>query len=786
MRLSSVPGTPAEGASPVERRECVVWGTTINYEESLKKAKEFFEEFTLPNQEEPLYMQMFRLLEEMGGYVLNVDMQYLATFDRGTYNSVVNYPTDLITILDCAANAVFGEKYPETKQKIDADERHRLQTRPYGLRKEQLHTMRDLNPSEITTLISVKGMIIRVSPVIPDIQTALYRCNKCFHTKEAMIEYGRIEEPRKCRRCNSRDSYALLHTRSTFSDKQMMRLQEAPDSVPKGETPATFTLVLYDSLVDCAKPGDRVEVTGILRASPVRLNPKMRSVRSVFRTYIDCVHMAKLTNNSTKLAHGDDEVGGPCHGQADTDEQRQSREQYFEELAQSPLLYETLADSLAPSIFGMRDEKKGVLLQLFGGTNKENTIGAKETGSSQFRSAINVLLVGDPGTSKSQLLQYAHRLAPRGVYTSGRGSSAVGLTAYLTKDPDTNDFVLESGALVLSDRGICCIDEFDKMSDYARSVLHEAMEQQTVSIAKAGIIATLNARTSVLAAANPVGSRYNTNASVVDNIDLPPTLLSRFDLIYLVLDSPSAEEDRRLAQHIVSLFYKNYDDNEGQQNDEMITTRDENGEELMDLTAAPQAPTIAPRSLSDNLETKTLTDYIAYAKKKVHPKLSQEATDALVNGYIEMRSAGRGSKSITATPRQLESLIRLAEAHARMSLKQEVDESDVVESIRLVKSAMHAAAFDPHTGRIDMDLFAMGRSKVNASKINTLANVIKEQLKDMPSGDVKLGVLMRTLRQNSDADIVSSDFREAVRHLQEQQTIAYTANGSAIRLIDQD
>ena len=481
-----------------------------------------------------------------------------------------------------------------------------------------------------------------------------------------------------------------------------------------------------------------MEITGVYRAVPLRVNPRQRNVRSIYKTYVDIVHVRKL-DKSKRMASDTTDVTSTDQFSAEFDEGNelegaaQDRVAELLELSRSPTLYDDLSTALAPSVWEMDDVKRGVLLQLFGGTHKK--LDAESTGGTKKRGEINVLLMGDPGTSKSQLLQYVHKVAPRGIYTSGKGSSAVGLTAYVTRDPETREFVLESGALVLSDRGVCCIDEFDKMSDGARSILHETMEQQTVSVAKAGIIASLNARTSVLASANPIDSKYDPGKSVVANINLSPTLLSRFDLIYLILDRPNERTDRQLAEHLLALYQPG---------------------------ARPYV----------GIKQRTLMEYITYAKKEIQPRLSDDAAEQLITEYVALRRVGASVSSdpnrrvITATPRQLESLVRLSEAHARMRLSDVVEPSDVDEAVRLMKVATQSAATDPTTGTIDMDLITTGRSAAARTLAAQLSEALREKFASLGPSTLPMEEVRRLAQEDTGLAVHTAELRDALQVLE--------------------
>ena len=547
--------------------------------------------------------------------------------------------------------------------------------------------MRALNPKDINHLVSIQGIIIKTSEIYPDMKDAHFRCTKCGYVVMSQIDRGRLNEPTICNSCNTRHGFELVHNLSSFTDKQFTKMQETPETVPEGETPQNVTMIMYDDMVDGCKPGDRVDIIGIYRAQPSRVSRGRRILLSLFKTYIDTVSITSTSKNRGLI--NDDEGEQEQEYNLTYEDEAKIRE-----MSQHPGICKHLEDALAPSIWENEDVKKGILCQLFAGTKKDFS----RNNRTKFRNDVNILLVGDPSTAKSQLLQFVHKIVPRGIYTSGKGSSAVGLTAYITKDPETREIVLESGALVLSDKGICCIDEFDKMSDDTKTILHEVMEQQTISIAKNGIVCSLNARTAILAAANPKESRYNLTKSLVYNIMLPPTLLSRFDLIYLMIDKPNRGMDERLATHILTLYSpKEY-----------------------------YARMTKPQEITREMFTK----YISYARKNCNPKIPADVTELMVNMYLQMRNRGRGAgtATITATPRQLESLIRISEALAKMRLSDQVDIRDVKEAARLIDVAISQSSVNPATGLVDMDQLNTGFAAQDRIKVTEL---IPEAIKSL-------------------------------------------------------
>jgi len=599
-----------------------------------------------------------------------IDYRELEEFDIDLADELINKPYDLINAAE------------EAIEKMHLVNLNGLVIHPhvrfFNLPSENVVLVKNLNSSLINKFISVEGVVTKITEVKPKLVNAVFECNHCgrIYNIPQNDESQKLIEPGVCT-CD-RKSYTLLTEQSSFIDTQKMALQENLEMSKGGEQTRKVTILLEDDLTNFITPGNKLRITGILRLKA----PKYK--KSVYDLVIDCNHVSKIEKEFEELELTEDE------------------KKQIIALSKDPKLYDKIVGSIAPSIYGHTEIKEAIALQLFGGTP-----GKVKSDGIKIRPDMHILLIGDPGVAKSQLLKYVDGLAPKSIYTSGKSSSAAGLTATAEKDEFADGgWTLKAGALVLAAGGIALIDEFDKMSEEDRSSMHEAMESQEIHVAKAGMIATFKANTSILAAANPKFGRFDPFSLPAEQFNIPPTLISRFDLIFPIRDELDVKKDTELAEHILVSHFtsgvklqKDYDKE----------------------TVAKAEERVKP-----DIEPELLRDYIAYARSHVTPVLTSEAIDRIKNFYLELRKLGEKSGSIPITARYLEGIVRLAEASAKGRLSNTVDFEDAERAIKLMSFSLKSIGVDPETGRMDIDVIATGSSKSKTDKIKTVYRLVKK------------------------------------------------------------
>ncbi|KAL2108100.1 hypothetical protein VUR80DRAFT_4273 [Thermomyces stellatus] len=590
-----------------------------------------------------IYRDQLRENALLQRYYCDVNINDLINYNEELAHKLVNEPGDIIPLFEEAL------KKCSTRILFPHEKNDKIPTHQLLLHSDAEHTpIRNLDSLTISRLVRVPGIVIGAS-VMSSKATALYiQCRNCQHTQLIPVLGGftGVSLPRQCARQRQKgeqiekcplDPYFVIHEKSEFVDQQIIKLQEAPDQVPVGELPRHVLISADRYLTNRVVPGSRCTVTGIFSIYQTKgsKNSATGGAVAIRTPYLRAVGIQTDLDQTAK-------------GAAIFSEEE---EQEFLELSRRDDLYNVLADCVAPSIYGNRDIKKAILCLLMGGSKKILPDGMK------LRGDINILLLGDPGTAKSQLLKFVEKVAPISIYTSGKGSSAAGLTASVQRDASTREFYLEGGAMVLADGGVVCIDEFDKMRDEDRVAIHEAMEQQTISIAKAGITTILNARTSVLAAANPIFGRYDDMKTPGENIDFQTTILSRFDMIFIVKDEHTRAKDEKIAKHVMDI---------------------QMGGHGVDEPTEGEIPVDKMRR------------YISYCKSRCAPRLSAQAAEKLSSHFVSIRRQVHATEleantrsSIPITVRQLEAIVRITEALAKLTLSPVATEAHVDEAIRL-------------------------------------------------------------------------------------------------------
>uniref|UniRef100_A0A182JCU9 DNA replication licensing factor MCM5 n=1 Tax=Anopheles atroparvus TaxID=41427 RepID=A0A182JCU9_ANOAO len=681
----------------------------INLQQVKKKYREFIRTFCEANFSYK-YRDALKRNYLLGRYYLEVEIEDLAGFDESLADKLYKQPTEHLQIFEEAAREVADEitsPRPEGEETV-----HDIQVL-LGSGANPTN-IRDLKSDSVSKLVKVAGIIIAASGIKAKATRISIQCRTCSNVIPNLPVNPGLEGYQLPRKCNTEqagrpkcplDPYFIMPDKCRCVDFQVLKLQELPDFIPQGEIPRHMQLFCDRSLCERVVPGNRVLIHGIFSIRKIarqgRADGREKQIVGVRAPYMRVVGITVDTEGKGAISR---------FNNITTDE-----ESTFRKMAADPNIYETLAESLAPSIFGSQDIKKAIISMLFGGARKRMPDGLTRRGD------INILLLGDPGTAKSQLLKFVEKVAPIAVYTSGKGSSAAGLTASVMRDPATRNFVMEGGAMVLADGGVVCIDEFDKMKEDDRVAIHEAMEQQTISIAKAGITTTLNSRCSVLAAANSIFGRWD-DTKGDENIDFMPTILSRFDMIFIVKDEHDQKRDITLAKHVMNVH----------------------------MNASKATPT-EPKE--GEIPLAMLKKYIHYCRTHCGPRLNEPAAEKLKSQYVRLR-AGVGEHeratdkrlSIPITVRQLEAIIRISESLAKMHLQPFATEAHVSEALRLFSVSTMAAA---NSGSL------AGAEGFTTEEDTEILNRIEKQLKR------RFAIGSQVSEQNILADFARQKYPEA-------------------------
>ncbi len=595
-----------------------------------------------------------------GGISLQIDFSKLNRFDTALAEDLLSSPEK--TVED------FEEATSEKAKTLGYEKD--ICIRFFNLPKSQFLRIRNLRSKHLHKMIVTEGLIRQASDIRPKTVMSTFECPKCNGKILVPQIDTKLREPTKCNQCSRKTRFRRI--KDKLVDVQTLVIEESPENLDGGEQPKRIRCYLEEDLLDPnlekkRYPGNKIKIVGILREVPAAIRGGGTSTK--YDILIDSNHIETVEEEfgEIKISKEDERI--------------------IKSLAGRPDIYEKIVNSIAPSIYGYPKVKESIALQLFGGVRKVKSDGT------ELRGDIHIFLVGDPGAGKSLMLRYINHLAPKSRYIAGKGTSAAGITASVVKDDFLGGWTLEAGTLVLANKGIACIDELDKMSVEDSSAMHEALEQQTVTISKANIQATLRAETSVLAAANPKFGRFDPFSPIPNQINMPSTLLNRFDLIFTIRDIPNAKVDEALAQHILEL-----------QGD-------------MD-------------SKKGDIDIELMRKYIAYAKQSCKPKLTAVASEVIRNYYVKLRTSAASEsgdvKSIPISPRQLQALVRLAEASAKVRLSNKVSKEDAKRAIDLVNSSMAEVGTDPETGKFDIDRIASGITATQRSRIVSVKKIIDD------------------------------------------------------------